>query len=278
MRAVAVALALAPLALACAPPPALTVMTFNIRYGTAADGPDAWPQRRAHVITVIRETAPDVLAVQEALRFQLDELARAFPAYAELGVGRDDGVAAGEYAAIFYRPDRLVVDTSGTFWLSDTPEVPGSASWGNRITRICTWALFRERASGRRFATFNVHLDHESQPSRERAVALVLVRAGALDPGTPLILLGDFNAGEDNPALAPLRAATFRDTFRDRHPEARWVGTFNGFQGDSTGAKIDHIFVRGAWTVEDAAILRRRFDGRDPSDHFPVTARLGMPK
>lgn len=278
MRAAAAALALVPLAVSCAPQPALTVMTFNIRYGTADDGPDAWPLRRAHVITLIRETAPDVLAVQEALRFQLDELASAFPAYAELGVGREDGIAAGEYAAILYRPERLAVDTSGTFWLSDTPEVPGSASWGNHLTRICTWALFRERASGRRFAAFNVHLDHESQPSREQAVALVLARAAALAPGTALIVLGDFNAGEDNPALAPLRAAPFRDTFRDRHAEARWVGTFNGFQGDSTGAKIDHIFVRGGWTVDAAAILRRRFDGRDPSDHFPVTARLRLPR
>lgn len=278
MRALAVgALLAAGTGAACGPPASLSVMTYNIRYGTAADGPDAWPARRAHLVTVIQEAAPDLLALQEALRFQLDELAAALPGYAELGVGRDDGGTTGEYAALLYRIDWLTVDTSDTFWLSDTPDVPGSSSWGNRITRICTWARFHERAGGRRFAVFNVHLDHESQPSRERAAALVAARAAALAPGAPAIVLGDFNAGEDNPAIATLREAGFRDTFRDRHPAARWVGTFNGFQGDSTGPKIDHILVRGNWTVDAADILRPRFGGRDPSDHFPVTARLRVP-
>ncbi|HET7039624.1 MAG TPA: endonuclease/exonuclease/phosphatase family protein [Gemmatimonadales bacterium] len=265
--------ALLTLAAACAPPP-LRVMSFNIRYGTAPDGDDAWPLRRERTIAVIREAAPDILGVQEALRFQLDELAAAFPAYRELGVGRDDGKTAGEYAAILYRSDRLSADTGGTFWLSDTPETPGSMSWGNRITRIATWVLFTDRETSTRFAVFNVHLDHESQPSRERGVALILERMERLAPGLPVIFTGDFNAGEDNPAVQAVSAGGFTDTFRARHPDAQVVGTFNAFRGDSTGAKIDYVLVRGGWDVDDAAIVRTRPGGRDASDHFAVMALL----
>jgi endonuclease/exonuclease/phosphatase family metal-dependent hydrolase len=252
----------------------LRVMSFNIRYGTAQDGDDAWPLRRERTFTVVRDIAPHILALQEALRFQLDELGAAFPAYREIGVGRDDGKTAGEYAVILYRADRLAADSSGTFWLSDTPDVPGSTSWGNRITRIATWALLRDRTTGARFAVVNVHLDHESQPSRERGVALVLERLRRLAPGLPVVFTGDFNAGEDNAAVAAVRAGGFADTFRVRHPDAMFPGTFSAFRGDSTGPKIDYVFARGPWDVADAAIVRARPGGRDASDHFAVTAVL----
>jgi endonuclease/exonuclease/phosphatase family metal-dependent hydrolase len=259
---------------ACARPSELAVMSFNIRYGTAADGANAWPNRRELVIGTIRAQAPDVLGLQEALRFQLDELGVALPEYGQLGVGRDDGRAAGEYAAILYRRDRLEVEASGTFWLSDTPEVPGSASWGNRITRVSTWARFRDRATAARLAVFNAHLDHESQSSREHGVRLILGRADSLAAGLPVVFLGDFNAGEDNPAIVAVRAAGFADTYRVLRPDDRWAGSFSGFVGDSSGPKIDYIFARGEWDVRSADVLRRRSGTRDASDHFPIVARI----
>lgn len=257
-----------------AAPATFNLMTFNIRYGTAADGANAWPLRAGLVVATIRDAAPDVLGLQEALRSQLDLLRDSLPAYAQLGVGRDDGKQAGEYAAILYRRDRLAVDTTGTFWLSDTPAVPGSMSWGNRITRICTWARFRDRATGTPFAVFNVHLDHESQNSRERSVGLVLERVPRLAAGTPVIFLGDFNAGEDNPAVAAVRGAGFTEAYRVIRPDDAWAGTFGGFQGDSAGPMIDHIFLRGGWRVRSADILRRRATTRDASDHFAVVANV----
>lgn len=268
--------ALAAGATACTESPPLRVMTFNIRYGTASDGENAWAQRSGRLFNVVAAERPDVLGVQEALRFQLDELHDRFPEFAEIGVGRDDGKTAGEYAAIFYRTDRLAVDTSGTFWLSDTPEVPGSVSWGNHVTRICTWALLTDRRTGTRLAAFNLHLDHESQPARERGAELVMRRMPAIAGDLPTILTGDFNAGEDNPAVATVLHAGMRDTFRALHPDARWVGTFNGFTGDSTGPKIDYVFVGPTWEILDAAIGRSRPGGRDASDHFPVTAVLRL--
>jgi len=248
------------------------VMTFNVRYDNPGDGPDAWPSRRDAVAAMLSAQAPDLVGLQEALRRQLDDLARRTDGWAEIGVGRDDGREAGEYAAILYRPDRFEVIDAGTFWLSDTPDEPGSVSWGNRITRICTWAHLRLRRSGRGLWFYNVHLDHESQPSRERSVDALLARIAARGDTDPVIVTGDFNAGERNPAVAAMVAAGFRDSWRARHPDVRAAGTFSAFRGDSTGEKIDYVWVQPVSRVLDAAILRQRPGGRDLSDHFAVTA------
>jgi endonuclease/exonuclease/phosphatase family metal-dependent hydrolase len=275
----------------------LKVMSFNIRYGTARDGDNAWELRRGAVIEVIEAFDAEVLGLQEALHFQLEELAAAMPRYQRIGVGRTDGVEAGEYAAILIDRSRLEVLAQGTFWFSDTPEVPGSTSWGNDIPRICTWARLRDRASGRAFWAYNVHWDHISQPSRERSAALLMQTiaqwaAGGEGPAAaaqrePVLVTGDFNAGETNPAFRRLLAGqeaaldalqapepALLDTFRSLHPEARDVGTFNGFEGVTTGEKIDAILVSEGWEIIAAEIVRAAPQGRYPSDHFPVTATL----
>jgi len=150
-----------------------------------------------------------------------------------------------------------------------------STSWGNQIERICTWAYFEDR-EGPSFYLYNVHLDHVSQPSRERSATLLLERIKTRDPKAPAVITGDFNAGEDNPAAAAMRAA-FRDSFRVLQPDAREVGTFNGFKiGQTAGEKIDVVFVEPGTEVLEAAIVRTSRDGRYPSDHFPVTARIRL--
>ncbi|WP_437836045.1 RICIN domain-containing protein [Sorangium sp. So ce1153] len=273
-------------------PTELGVMTFNLRVSIPGDGVNYWPNRRDMVYRVIRDATVDVIGVQEALRSQLDDLHGALP-YSELGVGRDDGMGAGEYSAILYSADRFEVGESGTFWLSDTPEVPGSRSWGNFYVRICTWARLVERSSGRGFYVFNTHLDHESQPSRARSVELIADRIAKRTHPDPVIFTGDFNVGESNLAVlyvkgdaprasggsAPVPAPPgFVDTFRVLYPSATEVGTFNGFRGDKTGAKIDFIFANPTPVVEvlEAQIIHTSRDGLYPSDHFPVTARLRL--
>jgi endonuclease/exonuclease/phosphatase family metal-dependent hydrolase len=261
----------------------LTVMSFNIRYGTANDGENRWQNRRALLFDVVRDAGADLVGLQEALDFQIDELLDAVPIYAAVGVGRDDGRRAGEYAAILFRRDRLRVDRSGTFWFSDTPDVVASTSWGNRITRVCTWARFVDR-DGRAFWLFNVHLDHESQPSRERSTALLAERIAARPAplrDEPVIVTGDFNAGENNPAVVrltagpPDRPGRLVDTFRVLHPDERDVGTFTGFRPDATdGDKIDYVLVEPGIEVLSASIVRTSRGGRYPSDHFPVVATV----
>ena len=267
------------IAQAPAPQPAqtapLTVMSFNIRYGTANDGDNHWLKRREHLFALLREQQADVVGLQEALHGQVEEILQAVPGYAYVGVGRSDGRQAGEYSAILYRTARLQARRSDTFWFSDTPAVVKSTSWGNQIERISTWAYFEDR-EGPAFYVFNVHLDHQSQPSRERSAALLLARIGALDPKAPVVVTGDFNAGENNPAAKAL-LAVFRDSFRVLHPDDSEAGTFNGFKpGQTGGDKIDFVFVEPGTEVLDAAIVRTSRNGRYPSDHFPVTARIRL--
>ena len=257
----------------------LTVMTFNIRYGTANDGDNRWALRRDFLAEVVREQAADVVGLQEALDFQIDEIVAAVPAYGVIGVGRNDGARKGEYAAILFRRDRLQVSDAGTFWFSDTPAVVASTSWGNRITRICTWARFIDR-DGRAFWHFNVHLDHESQPSREKSAQLLRSRVDERrQPQEPVIITGDFNAGEKNPAESAITAGgAFVDTFRVKYPDERTVGTFTGFDPAKTGGeKIDYVFAPVAADVLRAEIVRTTRGGRVPSDHFPVVAHIRLP-
>jgi endonuclease/exonuclease/phosphatase family metal-dependent hydrolase len=263
-------------------------MSFNIRYGTAQDGDNHWTARRDQLFDLVRAQNADIIGVQEALDSQIREITAAAPGYAVVGVGRDDAQAKGEYSAILFRTDRLHVAESGTFWFSDTPEVPASKSWGNNITRICTWARFIDR-DGRGFWHYNLHLDHQSQPSRERSTELLRrrIEARAL-PREPVVVTGDFNVGEGNPALRSLVAATrpeggqtaapFLDTFRVVHPDERVVGTFTGFKfGQVNGDKIDYILVQPGTEVLSAGIIRTSRGDRYPSDHFPVVARVRLP-
>lgn len=283
LAAVAALLSTAVAPLSAQAPAPLSVMSFNIRYGTANDGENRWPLRRAQLLELLRTENADLIGLQEALHGQIVDITEALPAYAVIGVGRDDGLMRGEYAAILYRRDRFHVAESGTFWLSDTPSVVASRTWGNTITRICTWARLVDR-QGRAFRIFNVHLDHQSQPSRERSTQLLAERIRTrATSDEPVIVTGDFNVGESNPALRPLLAASgpepalLLDTFRVRHPEAVEVGTFTGFDPARTGGdKIDYVLVSAAFEVLEAAIVRSSVDGRLPSDHFPVTARLRL--
>jgi endonuclease/exonuclease/phosphatase family metal-dependent hydrolase len=280
-------------------PVPLVVMSFNIRYGTANDGENAWPKRRQMVIDRIRASGADVIGLQEALKFQIDELLAAMPEYGTVGVGRENGIEKGEHASIFYRRSRLKIEPAapphdehepvaghGDFWYSDIPETPGSKSWGNSITRICTWARFRDIDESHAFYVFNTHFDHESQPSREKSAKLLKRRIASRAGGDAVVVTGDFNAGEKNPAIVTMVRVDqpadamgpvcppLRDSFRVTNPDEKIVGTFNGFKGTTTGDKIDYIFVDNEWEVLESAIDRTMPDGMCPSDHFPVIAEL----
>ena len=270
----------------------LRVMSFNIRYGTANDAENHWKNRREMVFDVFRNHRPDIVGLQEALNFQIAEIRKALAKYGQIGVAREDGKTEGEYSAILYRLDRFDVDESGTFWFSDTPEVPGSSHWGNACVRICTWARFLEKKSDRAFYIFNLHLDHVSQPSREKSAVLLAQRVHRRKHAEPFVVTGDFNTGESNPVVMYLKGktslsgqneresnnpVTMVDTFRVLHPDAKDVRTAHGFRGNRKGNKIDYVFTPPSVKVLEAQILYDNIDGRYPSDHFPVTATLLLP-
>ena len=252
----------------------LKVMTFNIRYGTADDGADSWQFRKDNAIATVKDFSPDVFGLQEALQFQIDEFSKQMPAYTCVGVGRDDGKQAGEHSCIFFSNKRFTLDSTQTFWFSDTPNIPASKGWGNNITRICTWALLRDNNSGKSFYIFNVHLDHESQPSREKSAELLVKRISS--KRLPVILTGDFNSGEENPAIQTILTAGLVDTYRQLHSKQKDEGTYHAFKGNTDDEKIDFIFVSKDFKALASEIVHKNYNGRYPSDHFPVTAVISL--
>ena len=256
-------------------PLALTVGTYNVRCDFPGDGEQRWEYRESRFLDQVRAWAPDVLGFQEPLRLQYDHIRQALPEYASVGVGRDDGRSAGEFCPIFYRKNRFDLGESGTFWFSETPEVPGSSDWGNRNLRICTWASLREQNTGTSFYVYNLHLDHESQPSREKSVDLLLRRIRERETQAPVIVMGDFNAEPDNFALARFSSSPVPTSALMSVPGAA-AGTFHGFTGTVEGGPIDHIFVSSEWVVESARVIPG--DGLQPypSDHLPVSATLSL--
>lgn len=254
-------------------PEPLRVMTFNIRYGTAPDAENAWPHRREMVLEELRNEKPQILGMQECLRDQLDAILGDLPHFSAIGVGREkDG--AGEYSPILYDRTRFDLLSAETFWLSETPSVRASKSWGNNITRLCTWARLLERGTNRVIIVMNTHWDHQSQPSRIESGKLMAKRITEFDPDEPLIVMGDFNIGPDGPAREPFTKAGLRDSFVDIHPDKSNEGTFHGFTGKTISDKIDAILVSKQWEVKNAEIIRKEQNGVFLSDHDPVTATL----
>lgn len=256
----------------------LQVMTFNIRYNTPNDGEHAWPHRLERVASTIRFHAADVVGLQEALRGQIDDLAAQLPGYAWFGVGRDDGRDAGEFSPVFYRTDRLDLEDQGTFWLSETPEVPGSKSWDAAITRIATWGRFRDRTTDETLLLLNTHFDHVGQQAREQSARLITDRLAALAGDLPVVVTGDFNVEPDNPAYATMTAYLRDAQVVSETPPHGPAGTFYGFTVEMGEAerRIDYIFVGDGVQVQRYGALADQWNGLYPSDHLPVLAEIAF--
>jgi endonuclease/exonuclease/phosphatase family metal-dependent hydrolase len=260
-------------------------MTFNIRYSAAADGPDRWTERREMVVDVIRRFDGDFVGIQEALPDQVAYLRESLSAYRLIVRSRLADAEQGEAVPLLYRHGRWRLDETqqGTFWLSDTPEVPGSTTWGNDIPRIVTWGRFVEGQTGRAVYVYNCHFDHASEPSRQKSAVLLAKRIAARQQPDPVILTGDFNCGESSYAIRYLKGQQDQspiklvDTFRMQHPDEKTVGTFHAFRGSRDGEKIDYVFALPGVKVLGAEIVYSNRDGRYPSDHYPVTAEMALP-
>lgn len=269
----------------------LRVMTYNIRYNNPGDGVNAWPNRKDHVAEMIGTKAhADLAGLQEALREQIGDLAARLPGYAWFGVGRDDGKEKGEHTPIFYRQERFELLDHNTFWLSETPEVPGSKSWDAAITRIVTWGKFKEKASGVEFYYFNTHFDHIGRQARTESARLIWKKIQSLTQGAPVFLTGDFNVTEkseayrvltgNTPEAAPvsdLRDARYLSQSGHQGPTSTFVNE-DWTQTREPESKIDFIFVRQGIQVLSHKVLDDQYDGRFPSDHLPVVAELKLVK
>lgn len=262
----------------CTQPGPIKVMSFNIRYAAPEDGPNRWELRRTRAIETIRAHDPDLLALQEPLAAQVADLRAALPGYGFVGVGREDGAERGEFVPIFYRRQRFTLIDQGHFWLSEQPEQIGSVGWDAALPRIATWVRLRfNDAPLSEVQVINVHFDHQGERARVESAKLIRRYVEALGR-QPVIVLGDFNSDptsgsyrvltEDRRNLAELHDAFARS--------ADTGGTYHAFSGSAKGGRIDMILFNRRFESSDPAIDRRDFDGRYPSDHFPVAATLRL--
>ena len=263
-----------------------TVMTFNIRYDTDADGRQAWAHRRDLALALIRDRDPDLLGVQEASGGQWTDIAAALPGWTPFGraefepvEGYDDGPCG------FVRSARFERREAGVFWLSDTPDVAGSITWPNDFgARMCCWARLHDRTANRALIFATTHFDTNAGGWLRSAQAL-RAELDAIAGATPIIVAGDFNCAAGSAAHAYLCAeAGYRDAWNEAGHGDEGVITFNGFMpgaalpGDAEAGneRIDWILVRGGIGCGSAAIDDRTAGGLLPSDHYPVIARLEL--
>lgn len=265
-------------------PGTLNVMTWNIRFNNPRDGENAWPNRKDWVAEIIRREKADVIGLQEVLKGQLDDLTERMPGMEAYGVGRDDGKTKGEYSPLLYRRDRFELLAKSTFWLSKTPDVPGSKDWDAAITRIASWVKLKDKRTARVFYVINTHFDHVGDEARAQSAALLVKKLRQEFDDHPVILTGDFNTlpGTEpyvtltSPSKEPGRS--FQDaksvsTTDPAGPDSTWCG----FKEVIPGRRIDFIFVTPGVKVRSHRTLTDRREGRFPSDHLPVKAEVQLP-
>ncbi len=251
---------------------ALQVMSFNVRTPADTAPGKRWEDRREGMVKLIREQHPEVIGTQELVQKQGEYLVAQLPGYRLFGASRSSG-SGDEHMGVLYDSARLKVIESGDFWLSDTPEVPGSITWGNLMPRMVTWALFQRQADGQKFYLFNTHLPYREEDEARRVLGakLIVSRLAQLPKDIPVVVTGDFNSEPGGTTYAAFTAA-----LADARRLATKVDgprlTFHNFTGTPT-AEIDWILVRG-FDVERFTTLDDKPGGVLPSDHYPVQVDL----
>jgi len=259
----------------------INVMSFNIRYNNPADGENAWPNRKDIAASMIRFHGADIAGLQEALKGQIDDLTELLPEYAWYGVGRDDGVEAGEFMVILYRKNRFELLEKSTFWLSQTPDSV-SMGWDAACYRTVTWCKFKDITTGKIFFHFNTHFDHRGIQARIESARLLLKKVEEIAGGYPVVITGDFNSVNTSEPYLILTGAengNENEIFIDARLISKQehhgpTGTMTGFTSIRPGRQIDYIFIKNKVQVLMHGFLSDNFDGRFPSDHLPVLAEI----
>ena len=260
----------------------LRMMTYNIRFDNPADGVHAWPNRKELVASVIRFHKADIIGVQEALEYQIQDLMELLPGYDWVGVGRNED-GGGEFSAILYRSSVVAVKAAQTFWLSESPDEPGSKSWDSSLPRIATWAHFVTSSDGRELFVLNTHFDHRGEQARLESARLLKEQVSKLANGLPVIVMGDLNATSEQPPLVLLSDTPLSDgrSLRDGFvhsivPHHGPASTWTGFTKIAADRRIDYIFASEDLPIHYHAILTDKLEERYPSDHLPVLVEVEL--
>jgi len=251
----------------------ITVISYNIRNGEAKDGTNSWSMRYPASAMMIMDQKPDIIGLQEAFKYQVEYLQDYTKGYKNIGVGREDGKHEGEHMSILYNTDRLKLVKWGTFWLSETPDKP-SFGWDAACRRTATWALFKDKKSGKSFYYVNTHLDHVGKQAQEKGLAVILDKIGEMNKSSlPVILGGDFNITPDDPILKGLSKKM--KGARETAVKSDFGITFHDWGKVENGSVIDHIYYSGFSSCPVFEVITKPYMERKfISDHYPVKAIL----
>ena len=257
----------------------LKVMTYNIRLSVDSDKENSWNNRKQETMALMSYYHPDYFGVQEAIPQQMIDIKTNLKDYDFVGVERDDGKNQGEYSAIFYDKNKLEVTKSGTFWLSETPEKP-SKGWDAAYNRVCTYAFFKIKKTGKQFLAMNLHFDHVGNVARVNSAKLILEKIKKLNPkNVPLTLTGDFNLTDDSEPIKIISKSLDNVFYHSKKTHYGPKGTFTGFDINTIPQdRIDYIFVKGFEVLSNRTINDRRENLLYPSDHFPILAEINFKK
>ena len=252
-------------------PDTLSVMSFNIRMGEGKDGTNSWQYRCPATIYMLRDKQPDIFGLQEAYDYQVLFIKENLREYNNVGVGREDGKHKGEHMSIFYNKKKVSLLKWGTFWLSDTPGKP-SKGWDAACIRTATWALMKDKRSGRKFYYVNTHLDHVGKEAQKNGLALIVEKIKEMNPDNqPMVLTGDFNVVSSDPVLSDLNRI-----MKNARVSAERTDNLNSFNGwGKSSSIIDYIYYSGFASCPKFETIQKKY-GDFPfiSDHYPIKAVL----
>lgn len=264
----------------CSEKEKLNVISFNVRYDNPGDSPNAWPARSVLAAEFLSAQKPDLIGMQEVLLHQYEFLQENLTGYNSIGVGRTDGLKEGEMCPVFYRSDRFEEIENGTFWLSETPDAPGSKGPGAVLPRIVTWVQLKEIATDRKLFFFNTHFCHVSDSARIMGAMILGGAVKQIAGDHFFVVTGDFNLRPDSKAYETLTGVgapwhVLYDTwFMSETPPSGADYTFNGFSDKPGNGRIDYIFVPGGTRVLSHETIKAKRDSLFISDHWPVKAIL----
>lgn len=258
----------------------VNVMSFNIRMDNPEDSLNNWKYRKDVAAQIIKDQNIDIVGTQEVLHNQLQDLLERLPDYNYIGVGREDGKQKGEYAALFYKKERFEEEDSGTFWLSETPDVAGSKGWDGACERVASWAVLKDKETGKKIFAINTHLDHVGETARQKGVTLLIDRTKELSNGLPVIITGDFNAERESGvikhALDPNNSMQLFDSYAiaSTTDNAKWTFHDFGKLPEEERPYIDYIFVNKSVIVDEYKVMDEKLNDIYLSDHCPIVAKL----
>ena len=283
MRRILSVAALAALLAGCMtsrPPEAIRVGSYNIRMSPGDRGTENdWDLRKNDLVNLVKKMDLDAFGLQEVCPDQAAYLREMLPEFAFVGDHREKDRKSGEASPVFYRKSRFEAEKIGTFWLSETPEVPASKSWGTCCTRVCSYLVLKDKVTGKRFCFANTHTDHISAEAREKGMLLIIERMKEFGAGSPIVFTGDHNCRYDEPPAKAVRRILKDARDIAERPDGGPQGTWHDW-GKVKDMRIDYIYVSDGTRVLDFETYgdkRSWWTELYPSDHFPVTATVVFP-